>query len=194
MPLLTTQSAKGYGFGKFESAAPAGPNSYESIATSVITGNTASVTFSSIPSTYKILQIRYFARFTLTTDTGSPSFQLNGDTNNNYTFKQLYSTSSAAGGGGSTSQSRMSGAQIISDAKSANMFSGGYIDIHDYASTSKAKSIFSLGGWDSNGDGLWNMRSGVWTSTSAVTSITFFPTVSGDFKQYSHFALYGIKG
>jgi hypothetical protein len=193
MPLITLQSAKGYGFGKFVAAASTA-NSYESIATSVITGNTASVTFSSIPGTYKILQIRYFARFTLTSDTGSPSFQLNGDTNNNYTFRQMYSDGSSAGGGGNTSQSRLSGAQIISDNKSSNMFSGGYIDIHDYASTSKAKSIFSLGGWDANGSGLWNMRSGVWTSTSAITSITLFPTASGDFKQYSHFALYGIKG
>jgi hypothetical protein len=169
------------------------PNSYESIATAAITSNTASVTFGSIPSTYKHLQIRYFARFTLTTDSGSPSFTFNGDTGSNYTFHQLYSDGSA-GVSGNANVSRGAAAQIASDWNTANVFGSGYIDIHDYASTVKAKTIVSLGGWNANGTGLWNMRSALWRDTSAITSINIFPTGSGDWKQYSHFALYGIKG
>jgi hypothetical protein len=193
MPLLTTQSAKGYGFGKFVAAASTG-NSYESIATTALTSTTASVTFNSIPGTYKHLQIRYFARFDLTSDTGSPSFRFNGDTGNNYTFHQIYATASAAGGGGSASQSQNAAGQIASDNVSANVFGSGTIDILDYASTVKYKTMKSFGGWDSNGNGLFNFRSGVWQNSAAITSINIFPTASGSWKQYSHFALYGIKG
>jgi hypothetical protein len=36
--------------------------------------------------------------------------------------------------------------------------------------------------------------SGLWMSTSAISSITLYPQPTGSLAQYSSFALYGIKG
>jgi hypothetical protein len=51
-------SVKGFGWG----AAGLLPPSYESIATVNITGNTSTVNFNSIPSTFKHLQLRAICR------------------------------------------------------------------------------------------------------------------------------------
>jgi hypothetical protein len=76
----------------------------------------------------------------------------------------------------------------------ANMFSGIIIDILDYANTNKYRTIRALSGGDRNGSGFIELCSGLEQSTSAVTSITLEPTATFAFAQYSHFALYGIKG
>ena len=54
-------------------------------------------------------------------------------------------------------------------------------------------------GFDSNSSsagfrGVIYLNSGFWDSTSAITSLTFASAYGGNIKQYSHFALYGIKG
>jgi hypothetical protein len=56
----------------------------------------------------------------------------------------------------------------------------------------KHKTVRGLAGWDANGSGYGGISSGVWRNTNAVTSINLVP--SGNFMQYTQFALYGIKG
>jgi hypothetical protein len=76
------------------------------------------------------------------------------------------------------------------------MFGGGVVDILDYASTSKNKTIRTLSGADINGaGGDLRLSSGLWFATpAAITSITLYANGgSSDFAQYSSFALYGIK-
>jgi len=72
------------------------------------------------------------------------------------------------------------------------------LDILDYANTNKYKTVRSLGGSDSNnGNGGIGIMSGSWRNTAAITSITINAYSAGSastFNQYSHFALYGIKG
>jgi hypothetical protein len=65
-------------------------------------------------------------------------------------------------------------------------------DVLDYANTNKFKTLRSLTGNDRNGSGSIWLDSGLWRSTSAITSIKF--TTGTAFAQYSQFALYGIKG
>jgi hypothetical protein len=85
--------------------------------------------------------------------------------------------------------------RVASDNLSANIFSGFVIDILDYANTNKYKTIRYLSGYDANGSGRVGLGSGSWRSTSAVTSITLQGLeYSSNYKQYSSFALYGIKG
>jgi hypothetical protein len=173
--------------------APSG--AYDSIATTTVgSGGTASITFSSIPQTYTHLQIRYIGRSTLTGDVASPIFTFNGDTGSNYTFHQLYGEGSIAGSTGSASQVRVTASQVASQFLSSNIFGAGVIDILDYASTSKYKTQRSIGGFDANGSGALQLRSGVWMNTAAITSITFALGATSDYMQYSQFALYGIRG
>jgi hypothetical protein len=156
----------------------------------------ADVTFSSIPSTYKHLQVRGFMFGTDATQTGSTSFQLNADTGSNYTRHQL-------GGGGASAFAYAATSETKGHiyGYNDNLNNSGFpmafiMDILDYTSTSKYKTTRVLSGSDRNGASPYgdiNLVSSLWLNTNAVTSIKIF--IGGqNIKQYSSFALYGIKG
>lgn len=163
--------------------------SYESIATTTVgAGGSSTITFSSIPSTYKHLQIRVLGRvpsFTIIT------FQVNGDTGNNYSIHNFGGDGSSTYVGATSSYS-FGGAGVLSPATST--FSADIIDILDYTNTSKYKTFRTLSGYDANGSGRIELRSSLWQSTSAITSIVLSTDSGGAYQQYSQFALYGIKG
>ena len=76
------------------------------------------------------------------------------------------------------------------------MFSAGVLDILDYANVNKYTTTRVLSGFNTNGSANGTavfLSSGLWMSTSAVTSITLTGR-STNIGQYSSFALYGIKG
>ena len=171
------------------------PGSYESIATVTVgASGAATVSFSSIPSTFKHLQIRGIGR---STDGGGADvtgrLQFNSDTAANYSTHRLYGYGSSAGADGTANASQISFASILADGNLASCFSVSVCDILDYADTNKYKTTRSLTGGEYNSGGMMFVNSGSWRSTSAVTSIVLFPS-SGSWKQYSSFALYGIRG
>lgn len=174
----------------------AGPSGdFQSIATTTVgAGGTGTITFSSIPSTYKHLQIRCIARDTsVTNDISAMKLTINSDTSSTYTRHILYGDgASAASGFNSTTGFQFTGL-IIQGGSSASIFSANMIDILDYADTNKYKTIRGLAGADRNGSGQVALISNLWQSTSAISTLVFTPN-SGNFAQYSHFALYGIKG
>ena len=178
-------------------AAPASPTAFESIATVTVgAGGSTTISFSSIPSTYKHLQIRCIAKNTYTAAAGNDNLtiQFNSDTASNYSRHALYGTGSSALAFGLTNTTFAgAGIEPRSNAAEANVFGGSIIDILDYADTNKYKTVRSLSGSDRNGAGDIYLVSGNWRSTSAVTSITM-GTDLNPFAQYSSFALYGIKG
>jgi hypothetical protein len=164
------------------------PNSYESIATVNVASTSSSITFSSIPSTYKHLQVRVLGRvpsFTIVT------FQVNGDTGNNYSIHNVGGDGSSTYVG-ATSSYNFGGAGVLSPATST--FSANIIDILDYTNTNKFKNFRTLSGYDANGSGRVELRSSLWQSTSAITSLVFTTDSLGAYQQYTQFALYGIKG
>jgi hypothetical protein len=79
-------------------------------------------------------------------------------------------------------------------AVAASIFGTQVIDILDYTNTNKYKTQRSIGAVSENdNNNLITFMSGSWRSSSAITSITI--TANGTtFQEYSHFALYGIKG
>jgi hypothetical protein len=167
--------------------------SYDAIGVvDVGSGGQASVTFSSIPGTYKHLQIRFLSR-----DVSSASYftvQFNGDTSaSNYTWHTLKGDGASATAGGATTGT-FPGA-VIDQAAGAgtSIFSAGIVDILDYANTSKNTTVRSFVGFDANGSGAINPQSSLWLNTAAITSITFIYNGGFNVDQYSSFALYGIK-
>ena len=167
---------------------------YESIATGVGTGSNATITFSSIPSTYTSLQIRCLVR---DTSTGTGAYRLdvnlNGDTATNYAYHILSGNGASVTASGVASAAFMSqGTVKVRDGEAAGIMGVGIIDIHDYASTTRNKTVRSFTGYDANGSGYVGLQSGLWMSTSAVTSITL--SASTFFTSATVFALYGIKG
>jgi hypothetical protein len=180
--------------GLFSGGVAASTNSYESIATTTVgILGAANVVFSSIPSTYKHLQIRGIARSDEVATANVVSYRFNGDTAANYSAHFIYGDGSAAGGYGVANSSSMNGVQLPAATASASIFNAVIIDILDYANTSKYKTLRSLGGSDRNGSGELRFTSGNWRDTTAVSSVTITPA-GGNFVQYSSFALYGIKG
>ena len=170
---------------------------FVSIATTTVdSGGTGTITFSSIPSVYKHLQVRALVRSSKVDTTDMPWVKMNSDsTGSNYVSHSVSSNGATAYAGGVADGSdtyirfsRMAGSQNAS-----GIFSPFIVDILDYKDTNKYKTIRSLGGNDTNSsDGWFYMGSGLWQSTSAVTSLTF--GCSNNFEQYSRIALYGIEG
>ena len=171
---------------------------FDSIATATPAGNT-SVTFSAITSGYKHLQIRYISRSSLVAlGFAGLTINFNGDTGSNYAYHRLYGNggSAAADSGSTQTTSYIGGAAAASNL--ANEFVAGIVDILDYTSTSKNKTVRALWGGDDNtngASGTIHLDSGLWYATpAAITSVTFTLGSGQTFATNSHFALYGIKG
>ena len=177
-------------------------NSYESIATvNVGVLGSSSISFTSIPSTYKHLQIRALTRDDRSSiylyDTYFVTF--NGDTGSNYSQHLVYGQSVSGSSPivdqfGSASQTKIQVYTTPVNISTTQIFGAQIIDILDYANTSKNKTLRGFGGVDENGSGLVSFGSGAWFNTAAITSVTITGSSSTNFVQNSTFALYGIKG
>lgn len=195
-----TKSSVLQGFPKSRSLL-AGNTAYDPAATwliqrTTLTSNTATITFSSIPQTYKHLQLRILARSTRVAADANIRMQFNSDTGTNYTFHEL-------GGDGATASASASITQTVADIGRApgtsitntNIFGVVITDIIDYSSTSKNKTVRSFYGYDTNTTtGLIGLRSNLWINTGAVTSINLFPASSANFLAGTTIALYGMVG
>lgn len=171
---------------------------FNSIATSVVgSGGESSITFSSIPSTFTHLQARYMTRDNRSGQSvGGLALKFNGDSSSIYANHRIQSdgTNSSASGGSGLGSSIFGIAPATTNT--ASLFGIGVIDILDYANTSKNKTHRTISGFDANGVsiGFVGLYSGLYVSTSAITSITFVSADGSGFLQHTHFALYGIKG
>jgi len=184
--------------GLFSTGVAASTNAYESIATVTIgAGGASSATFSSIPSTYKNLQIRALAR----TDRASNpqdflQVRYNSDTGANYAYHSLFGNGASAGGNDTgTSTANPWSAVVAASTATASVFGTFVADLVDYTNTNKYKTLRSLSGIDNNDtNGRLYFQSNLWQNTAAVSTITIQPVYGTNFVQYSSFALYGIKG
>ena len=172
---------------------------YESIASVTPSGSTNTVTFSSIPSTYASLQLRILARGTSNGGSTNPLIlfmRANGDTGTNYANHRLF-TDGTVQADGTASQTRMTPAIYADSGYPANVFGVAIIDIHDYASTTRNKTVRTISGVETNAGTTANrldIHSDLWMSTSAITSLTILNNGGDNFSSSSSFALYGIKG
>lgn len=164
---------------------------FESIATVTVgAGGSSSITFSSIPSTYKHLQVR------ISTIPTSSNQSLYGTVNNdgatNYALHGLDGNGATAVANAASTQSKYSlfGYQTGGNTAYPTV---AILDILDYTNTNKYKTFRTLSGSDANGSGEINLASGLWLSTNAINRLDFYWS-AGNIAQYSSFALYGIKG
>lgn len=170
---------------------------YQSISTATVTsGGTASITFSSIPATFTHLQIRSIQRATAGAGSYSDESALtfNADSASNYARHNLYGNETAPGSSAAASTTQISLAYAPRSGVTASIFGAGIIDIFDYTSTNKYKTVRSLTGSDHSGTGAIILESGVWMKSPivAITSITI-TAYNTAFAEFSSFALYGVK-
>lgn len=164
---------------------------YESIQTITVgAGGASSITFTSIPATYKHLQIRAMASGG--SSGGYSSFiQFNSDSGSNYSYHALRGDGSSAAivaATNSTSGFLASG----ETGSNASLFGVFVTDVLEYTNTNIYKTSRTLGGGDANGSGYTGLGSGNWRNTQAIDTIKLTNN-NGNWNQYSNFALYGIK-
>jgi len=181
-------------------------NDFQSIATVVVpSAGQSSIVFSNIPQNFNHLQIRLIAKSADTSGTGGPNIVMQlGGASLDATYTNYYSH--YLNGNGSTVPSgsvqgsgyyALVGNTNTSYAGTAGMFGANIIDILDYTSTSKTKTIRTLWGHSSNNtiteevgldSALWN------NSSTAVQQLSISIVGGANFAQYTQASLYGIKG
>lgn len=169
------------------------PSSFQLISTQILSGSASSVTFSSLPSTYSHLQIRYVVRQS-TAGTIIPMLNFNGDTAANYAWHRLYGNGTTVNSDSSISTTQILALTGPGGSDTAGVFMPAIVDILDYRSTSKNKTVRYLTGAEMNNTArVMALTSGLWASTAAVSSLTL-TALSGSFAIGSRFSIYGVKG
>lgn len=158
---------------------------YTPIATNTLTSATASVTFSSIPSTYTDL---YVVCSVLAGTGGTAVYvQYNSDTATNYSHIILYANGSSAASERQNNNKyiRVGGRYGLS----ATIPTICKINVMNYANTTTYKTLVSRGDLPSS---ELETTVGCWRSTSAINSVSIVAD-GGTFAIGSSFSLYGIQ-
>jgi hypothetical protein len=205
---FTVKATNGTGSGPVSSASnsvtPTLPNSYEAIAT--LSGNSSSqvITFTSIPGTYKSLQIRG----TMVADYGSSDYgnaglRFNGDSGLNYAnhvVRGYWDGSTGNKQGVNYTIGTVNyGLNLISFLnQSQDTVFPVVVDIYNYADTNNTKIAKATSGssyWNSDNTvrrGIIQGGSMFWNSTAAITSISLYQQ-NAPWNPKTKFTLYGIK-
>jgi len=164
------------------------PTTFTKIASVTVgAGGSASIDFTSIPSTYTDLVIKYSLRSTTTQDWCRLTF--NGSSSN-WSFRTLR-------GNGSSPDSFSETANDFSmymnpSSTTSNTFSNGDLYIPNYSgSTYKSLSIDNVS--ENNATLAYTLLvAGLWSNTSAINQVTV-TAKTGSLAQYSTATLYGIN-
>jgi hypothetical protein len=170
-------------------------NTYILIASNTVgSGGAASVTFSSIPATYTDLVLKASTRSNETTGGSvwdSLLLRFNGSSTS-YTDRLLGGDGTSAFSVVNVIPSYFFCGDIPNALVTSNVFGSTEITIPNYTSANY-KSISSDSVEENNATtGQLDLTAGLWSNTSAITSITLSASV-GNLVQYSSFYLYGIK-
>ena len=160
------------------------PATYEPIATQTLGSAASSITFSSIGTAYTDLKLVVVTQVTAGL---YAYFRVNGDTGNNYSYTYIYGDATPVGSGRLTSFSRLQHYdQLVSTTPCLLTY-----DVFSYAGTTFKTVLFSQHN-DQNGSGVVSPAVGLWSSTSAINSISLTASTS-TFAAGTTATLYGIK-
>ena len=166
------------------------PGTYEPIATTTWSTNTATISFSSIPATYTdlIIQGTIFAYFGSATFTET-RIRFNGDTAGNYSATVLYGNGTSAL---STRGSNLGGiGRFYLPAGTTDGNRGSLIiNVQNYANTTTNKTALIRSGGASQVTGA---TVGLWRSTNAIDSIELSNVDSATGFVAGTLTLYGVK-
>ena len=153
------------------------------LATTTLAAASGTITFSSIPATYRDLVFVMDGKLDVDTPTEGRLY-FNADQGSTYSRVFMYADGSSYSSGAATLTGGITPLYLRGNQANA------IVQIFDYAETNKHKTVLSRGNAPSN-LGLTAMAQR-WASTSAITSLTINFAV--DFAIGSTFSLYGIKG
>lgn len=159
------------------------PATYEPISTQTLANNTtATVTFSSIPSTYTDLILVFGG--TRTTGASDIFLRFNSDTATNYSRTYLSGNGSSAASARGSNETAFNGGGYVQTVIGSSIF-----QIFNYANTTTFKTVLARTNYT---DVAVSAYVGLWRATPAA--ITTIDVGTGNFfASGSTFTLYGIK-
>lgn len=166
-------------------------NTYTLISSNVLTSSAASVTFSSIPSTYTDLVIKASTRL----DSGAIATALYLTFNAvsaNYSLTRIQGNGSAASSGRDSAQAVWFGYASNGTGTGANTFSNVEWYLPNYAGSNAKVASLIIAAEDNNTTAYTNAEALLNSSTAAITSLSL-SSASSNFVSGSSFYLYGIK-
>ena len=163
------------------------PATYEPIATTTLGTAVTSYTFSSIPATYTDLRLVFVG-------SGAAvnvylGFRFNSDASAIYSLTYLSANGATASSGRITSNS--SGYMFAADNIDTTI-SMAILDVFNYAGSTYKTSLATYSG-DRNGSGYVERNVNLYSSATAINSITIRTDTLNNFAVGSTFTLYGIK-
>ena len=169
----------------------AGASAYDLLETEILTGTQASVTFSSLNSTYGADYQHLQARcvFSGGGAVSSLRIELNGDTGSNYSLHVLYGNGSSvlsAAGAPSTIWA------LGNSVTTSNAFAASIVDILDPFETTKYTTGRILHGRIGSSNSI-ELLSGNWRNTAAVDTINFRVDGGQTLIAGTRLSLYGLK-
>ena len=163
---------------------------YELISTAFGTGSSGVIDFTSIPSDYRHLQIRFTAKNSSTAT--QINLTMNGITTASYARHTLQGSGGVESSTNAINQTSIPLTGSMASSAGVGVASGGVIDILDYTSSSKNTTIRALYGQIINSN-LVYLASGALFNTAAINRITLTASAN-NFDAISRFSLYGIRG
>jgi hypothetical protein len=154
---------------------------YTAIATTTMSGSTASYTFSSIPSTYTDLVLVVMAA-----NSSASNFEItfNSDTGSNYSRTQLSGNGSTASSG---KESSYTSYRTLSTPSGTSFYAMAVLNIMNYSNTTTNKILLDRGGYSTD---QTYAQVGLWRSTAAINSIRLL--TGSNLSAGTTFTLYGI--
>jgi hypothetical protein len=162
------------------------PITYDNIATQTLGSAAASITFSSIPSTYTDLRLVFVG---LGDTAGGVTLRFNSDSGANYSSTNLQGNGTSTSTAANTGNSSISVAGVNTNLRTVNPLLLD-INIFSYAGATN-KTLLSLASGDNNGSGGTLSVVGLWRNTTAINTVAIFAPVN--FSSGATATLYGIK-
>ena len=163
------------------------------IYTRTLTGAAYTITFNSIPQTFTDLVIKISSRTDYSTAfDGGTVIYFNGDN-----ASTNYSSTEIQGSGSSAISQRFSSNPYAyvgvndSAGNTANTFGSFEFYIPNYTGSNYKSFTADLVAENNATTGYQNLTAGLWRSTSAITSLSFYGG-SGNYNTNSTFSLYGV--
>lgn len=173
-----------------------GSGGMQLISQQILTSAVSTITFASIPGSYKKLILQVTARGTAAADTAGVSVRFNGDSGANYDYERIAS--------GTGSLARSAGVAVtmstVGKITAANGTSGQggrlTVEIPDYADANFRKEYLSQSGYratlDATGGYFIEHIAGNWRNTNPITQIDVL-CGTGNFAVGSIFTLWGVE-
>ena len=166
-------------------------NTYTQIASTTLGAQSATVVFSSIPSTYTDLIL--IMQPSANIDDENIGLRFNGDTGSNYSYTRIGANNTA----GTYSSSRQSNFTRINttEATGTSTTLGNLIviaHIMNYANSTTYKTALARSGQQGGTYNGVELFAGLWRNTAAINSVTVMQGSTRVFQPGSTFNLYGV--